>query len=94
MPQAPLISRRILLSAIAAGLTAPHAVLAQAAVPAQFPQRPMTLILPFAPGGPVDVLGRLLAQEYQARWIVCLRSSMHAMPSRGRWPNKESRPIV
>jgi tripartite-type tricarboxylate transporter receptor subunit TctC len=27
----------------------------------------MTLILPFAPGGPVDVLGRLLAQEYQAR---------------------------
>jgi len=25
------------------------------------------LILPFAPGGPVDVLGRLLAQEYQAR---------------------------
>jgi hypothetical protein len=27
----------------------------------------MTLILPFALGGPVDVLGRLLAQEYQAR---------------------------
>jgi tripartite-type tricarboxylate transporter receptor subunit TctC len=67
MPQAPLISRRIALSAIAAALTAPHAVLAQSAVPAQFPQRPMTLILPFAPGGPVDVLGRLLAQEYQAR---------------------------
>jgi tripartite-type tricarboxylate transporter receptor subunit TctC len=67
MPQAPLISRRTALSAIAAALTAPQAVLAQSAVPAQFPQRPMTLILPFAPGGPVDVLGRLLAQEYQAR---------------------------
>jgi tripartite-type tricarboxylate transporter receptor subunit TctC len=67
MPQALLISRRVALSAIAAGLTAPHAVLAQSALPAQFPQRPMTLILPFAPGGPVDVLGRLLAQEYQAR---------------------------
>jgi tripartite-type tricarboxylate transporter receptor subunit TctC len=67
MPQAPLISRRTALSAIAAALTAPQAVLAQSAVPAQFPQRLMTLILPFAPGGPVDVLGRLLAQEYQAR---------------------------
>ena len=67
MPQALLISRRVALSAIAASLTAPHAVLAQSALPAQFPQRPMTLILPFAPGGPVDVLGRLLAQEYQAR---------------------------
>jgi tripartite-type tricarboxylate transporter receptor subunit TctC len=67
MSQPPLISRRILLSTIAAALTAPRAALAQSAVPAQFPQRPMTLILPFAPGGPVDVLGRLLAQEYQAR---------------------------
>ena len=67
MPQALLISRRILLSAIAASLTVPRAALAQSALPAQFPQRPMTLILPFAPGGPVDVLGRLLAQEYQAR---------------------------
>jgi tripartite-type tricarboxylate transporter receptor subunit TctC len=67
MPQAPLASRRTALSAIAAALTAPQAVLAQSAVPAQFPQRPMTLVLPFAPGGPVDVLGRLLAQEYQAR---------------------------
>jgi tripartite-type tricarboxylate transporter receptor subunit TctC len=67
MSQTLLISRRVLLSAIAAGLTSPHAVLAQSAVPAQFPQRPMTLILPFAPGGPVDVLGRLLAQEYQVR---------------------------
>jgi tripartite-type tricarboxylate transporter receptor subunit TctC len=66
MPQAPLISRRVALSAVAAALTAPNTLLAQS-VPAQFPQRPMTLILPFAPGGPVDVLGRLLAQEYQSR---------------------------
>jgi tripartite-type tricarboxylate transporter receptor subunit TctC len=66
MPQAPLISRRGVLSAVAAALTAPNTLLAQS-LPAQFPQRPMTLILPFAPGGPVDVLGRLLAQEYQSR---------------------------
>jgi tripartite-type tricarboxylate transporter receptor subunit TctC len=67
MPQAPLISRRSVLNAVAAALTAPNTLLAQSALPAQFPQRPMTLILPFAPGGPVDVLGRLLAQEYQSR---------------------------
>jgi tripartite-type tricarboxylate transporter receptor subunit TctC len=36
-------------------------------VPADFPQRPLTLIVPFSAGGPVDVLGRLLAEEYQAR---------------------------
>lgn len=67
MSQSLLVSRRVALSAIAASLTAPRAVWAQSALPAQFPQRPMTLILPFAPGGPVDVLGRLLAQEYQSR---------------------------
>lgn len=27
----------------------------------------MTLIVPFSPGGPVDVLGRLLAQEFQTK---------------------------
>src|SRR5262245_12324980 len=48
-------------------LLAPHRTMAQSAVPADFPKRPMTLILPLAPGGPVDVLGRLLAQEFQAR---------------------------
>ena len=36
-------------------------------VPAAFPQRPIMLVVPFSAGGPVDVLGRLLAQDYQAR---------------------------
>jgi len=36
-------------------------------VPEAFPKRPMTLVVPFSPGGPVDVLGRLLARDYQAR---------------------------
>jgi tripartite-type tricarboxylate transporter receptor subunit TctC len=36
-------------------------------VPAAFPRQPITLIVPFTPGGPVDVLGRLLANEYQTR---------------------------
>lgn len=32
-----------------------------------WPQRPVTIIAPFTPGGPVDVLARLLAQGWQAR---------------------------
>jgi tripartite-type tricarboxylate transporter receptor subunit TctC len=67
MPQASFISRRTVLTSVAAALTCPYWASAQSAVPAEFPKRPMTLILPLAPGGPVDVLGRLLAQEYQAR---------------------------
>ncbi|WP_198164707.1 Bug family tripartite tricarboxylate transporter substrate binding protein [Rhodoplanes sp. Z2-YC6860] len=36
-------------------------------VPAAFPKKPLTLVVPFTAGGPVDVLGRLLAQAYQER---------------------------
>jgi tripartite-type tricarboxylate transporter receptor subunit TctC len=32
-----------------------------------WPTRPLTVVVPFAPGGGVDILGRVLAQEYQAR---------------------------
>src|SRR4051812_45730433 len=42
------------------------ASLALANAPAQaqnFPTRPMTMIVPFAAGGPQDVLGRLMAQR-------------------------------
>ena len=34
-------------------------------VPEAFPRKPLTLVVPFSAGGPVDVLGRLLAQAYQ-----------------------------
>ena len=37
-----------------------------AAIPAaaqDYPTKPMTMVIPFAAGGPVDVLGRILAQR-------------------------------
>jgi tripartite-type tricarboxylate transporter receptor subunit TctC len=49
--------RKLVLAAAAAGLVA-----ASGPASAQdFPNRPMTMIIPFAAGGPTDVLGRVLA---------------------------------
>jgi tripartite-type tricarboxylate transporter receptor subunit TctC len=61
------LTRRAALTALAAFAGAPRRAWSQPAVPADFPRHPMTLIVPLAAGGPLDVLGRLLAQEYQAR---------------------------
>src|SRR5215831_20744214 len=61
------LTRRVALTALAAFAGAPRRSWSQAGVPANFPHHPMTLIVPLAAGGPLDVLGRLLAQEYQAR---------------------------
>jgi tripartite-type tricarboxylate transporter receptor subunit TctC len=45
-------------------ITAAALVAATSAASAQtFPTRPMTMVVPFAAGGPQDVLGRLMAQR-------------------------------
>ena len=51
---------RRIIAAVAAGIVA-----CAAAAPAQdnWPSRPLTMVVPFAAGGPVDVLGRILAQH-------------------------------
>jgi tripartite-type tricarboxylate transporter receptor subunit TctC len=56
--------RRGLLALGAASLAFP--VRAQG-VPAGFPNRAITLVAPFTPGGPIDVLARVLAQGFQQR---------------------------
>jgi tripartite-type tricarboxylate transporter receptor subunit TctC len=50
--------RKILLAALAA-----MAGMAGSATAQPFPSRPLTMIIPFAAGGPTDVLGRVVAQR-------------------------------
>ncbi|MEO3471960.1 tripartite tricarboxylate transporter substrate-binding protein [Roseomonas sp. CAU 1739] len=57
------VSRRTLaiaMAAVASGFAAP--ALAQA----NYPNRPITMIIPFAAGGPTDTVGRLIAQAMGA----------------------------
>jgi tripartite-type tricarboxylate transporter receptor subunit TctC len=49
---------RILAIALAAGLVCVAPAVAQ-----EWPSRPVTLVVPFAPGGPIDTIGRILASR-------------------------------
>jgi tripartite-type tricarboxylate transporter receptor subunit TctC len=57
--------RRIFALALALCL-APFAADAQSAD--KYPEKPIKLVVPFPPGGSVDVLGRLIAQRMQEHW--------------------------
>ena len=57
------LSRRTLLATLAA---VPFATLGSRAAFAAYPDRPIRLIVPFAPGGNADLVGRLLAESMAA----------------------------
>jgi tripartite-type tricarboxylate transporter receptor subunit TctC len=61
------LTRRAAMTLLASPVFAHVLPAGAATVPAAFPRRLLTLVVPFSPGGPVDVLGRLLAQEYSTR---------------------------
>jgi len=59
--------RALLAAAAAAPVTFPLSSLAQS-TPAPFPARAVTLVVPNAPGGAVDILARLLEKTLAERW--------------------------
>jgi tripartite-type tricarboxylate transporter receptor subunit TctC len=61
-----VIGKSVIAAAIAAGLN----FVVAATVPAradEYPSRPITMIVPLAPGGSTDVLGRIMAQAISKR---------------------------
>ena len=58
--------KKLLVAALALCL-APLAASAQSAAD-KYPEKPIRIVVPFAPGGSVDTLGRLLAQRMNEAW--------------------------
>lgn len=54
----------VLRSMFALGL----ALIGASASAQDFPSKPVRLVVPFPPGGPLDVSGRLIARDLQERW--------------------------
>src|SRR5260370_1356655 len=59
-----LMVLKIALGALASFVTIP------AALAEQYPSKPVRFIVPFPPGGPTDILGRLAAQRLTDVWGV------------------------
>ena len=60
-----MLLRRRFLSLAGAAFAAPFA--SRIAAAQGYPARPVRVIVPYAPGGPTDVFGRLIAQKRSTR---------------------------
>jgi tripartite-type tricarboxylate transporter receptor subunit TctC len=62
-----LIATAIAISAGAGGAASPWLWMIQAAVAADYPARPVTIVVAFTPGGPSDVLARIVGKSLERR---------------------------
>jgi tripartite-type tricarboxylate transporter receptor subunit TctC len=65
---APASSAAAISVLIALGLALAYVPIASAQVAGPFPARPVRLVVPFPPGGPLDVTGRAIAQKLTETW--------------------------
>src|SRR6516164_11542179 len=63
------MTRTGFFAAIAAAAVAlALALAASAQAPSAYPSRPVKLVIPFPPGGPLDIVGRAIAQKLTDAW--------------------------
>jgi tripartite-type tricarboxylate transporter receptor subunit TctC len=60
-----MLNRRTVLCGLALAASLPFEALAGEEI---FPSRPVRVIVPFSPGGPPDIIARLLASKLSERW--------------------------
>src|SRR5262249_10327127 len=61
-----MTTRRQVLSAIAVSALSPLTI-SRAAAQQKYPEKPMRMIVPFPPGGPIATMARMTAQELSTR---------------------------